>query len=323
VATGDPIGQLESFLALLEGSVAEATDLRQRLEACHQDLAGEAQALQASLDAMERAVTDGHSRVDLALEEALLSTRALQEAAALGIQATLAPFAVRLTELTEELSSDGAALGDLLREGQNRVKAEATAVGRALLSIEEGLASALTDTTGALAQVRTGAVAGTEAVRELQPAVETMVDAVGEALESALPAVLDAAIQGFGEAVREALTGTETNPFARAGETSQAVADETEDAALATGDHLLGVADERLGITLESWAPALTQAHDASTVALNDRGPSLRRELEDLGAVLQRGGETATAFAPLLPQLAPARDAVERIQELLESMNPF
>jgi hypothetical protein len=57
--------------------------------------------------------------------------------------------------------------------------------------------------------------------------------------------------------------------------------------------------------------------------AVDDRGGELREELEEAGSVLAEGVDVSAGYSPLLPQLPPVRDAVEKISEMLDAMNPF
>jgi hypothetical protein len=316
------LGNLESFVALLAETRRGLGERQAVLDLRADALAQQAAAAPARLAAFGEAVSG------------------LAEAFATSAQAAsseLARLAVTCTELADHLRGAGA---EALRGSEarfvaavesTRASAEQAAAGvtEGLAELEsaidrgdEGTGAVVTDQEEGFVELAE-AVATTDTLYgqadfDLQGVLEATATYVGEGLEHYVVTVFNA----FYDHLQNDLPRLLTDLFQDLGLTLHRALDEYD-------AHVESVSAEMASAN-ESEADHCVRA---LREALEEREEDRERSLEEMRALMEeaercrasagRGSEICTAYPPIVPLLAAAREVADRVQEMMDVFNPF
>jgi hypothetical protein len=323
MADATPLESLEQFVGLLAG-------VRAQLESAGARIASESEALQAGGGEAETALAGfaetlaaGVERLDSLQLDGVNAVRAWTEALTTGLGGPLA-------EAEPRLSETGDRFGLEVESAREALERERMAWSEDLGELEATL-GALEDEVGSLVLSTDQVFAGLEAA--LGHAAETLSAAVTEAQLEAqtlgdlaagdLLSIVEGGFRGLTLETTDRLSPLEENPL---GVVSRGVLTRLEESAetgQVFGHNTIERSADLLDGVAPHWAPAREAAASAADHAVDDRGGELREELEEMESVLGEGVHVTAGYTPLLPQLPPVRDAVEKINEMLDAMNPF
>lgn len=321
-AQDEGLGYLQDFVALLEDTRHGLAERQALMDARADALAEQAASSASRLQTFQEAVT-GMAEAFATVSQAMASDlgHLARVSSELGEQLrgpaseSLQDCQDRFTATTEgsRLALDRAAteIGDSFGEVEQAVE-QGDERAAALGDEEEAgfgeLAAAVSEADSSYTQgdfELQGALEATTAylLEGLEQYLATVFDALFDHLENELPPYVTGVLQELGRDAHRALDDYDG--------VVQAVSEEMS----AEGEQVMG-----------ECVRALREAHDDR---LDDRRVSfgemraLLQETERSGSVVGHGAEVCSAYPPIVPQLAAAREVADRVQEMMDVFNPF
>src|SRR5258708_3970807 len=323
MAESSPLESLEQFLGLLAGVRAQLESAGARIVSESEALDGGAGEAEAALGAFAEALAVGVERLDSLQLDGVNAVRAWTEAPTSGLSGPLAEAETRLSETGDGFGVEVESAREALERERVEWSEDLGELEATLGTLEEEVGSLVLSTDQAFAVLEAALNHAAEnlsaAVTEAQLEAQTLGDlAAGDPLsiaESGVPGLTLETTDRLSPLGENALGGGSRGVLPRLEESSEAGQVFGHNTIERSADLLDGVAPH--------WAPAREAATSAVHHAVDDRGGDLREELEETGSALAEGVDVTAGYSPLLPQLPPARDAVEKISEMLDAMNPF
>jgi hypothetical protein len=323
MADATPLESLEQFVGLLAGVRAQLEGAGARITTeseAHHGGGGEAEA---ALDGFAETLAAGVERLDSLQLDGVSAVRAWTEALTTGLGGPLAEAEPRLSETGDRFGLD-------VESAREALERERMAWSEDLGELEATLGS-LEGEVGSLVQSTDQAFAGLEAA--LSHAAESLSAAITEAQLEAqtlgdlaavdLLSIVEGGFRGLTLETTDRLSPLEENPLGVVSGDLLARLEESSESGEVFGHNAIERSADLLDGVAPHWASAREAAASAAHQAVDDRGVELREELEEGGSVLAEGVDVSAGYFPLLPQLPPVRDAVEKISEMLDAMNPF
>ncbi len=100
------------------------------------------------------------------------------------------------------------------------------------------------------------------------------------------------------------------------------ILDQVDTVVEAAGDELLNAAEAVLGDACREMETAHKQRQAEESRSLGTAERTLH-ETQHCCETMEKGGDVVATLTPLAPQLAMARDVADRVQEMMDMMNPF
>lgn len=322
VVRDEGLSQMEAFVGLLSETRRSLSEGQAALDARADALAGQAQAATGRLHAFDDGVTS--------LAENFAAT-AHTAAVELGRLAQVAG------ELAAHLRGEGA---DALRHNEERFAAGvegararleegAGHVGTALAEVEQQ-ADQGEEHTGALLSdqeegfyelITSVAEADTsfgQADFDLQGALEATTSYVGESLEQYMATVFNAFFDHLENQLPPFLHGL----FQDLQQSLHRQLEEYDALVESLSTELVEESDSLLRHATRQLREGLDQRDEDSSRSLSVMR-DLLQETEQCGSAMSRGSQICSAYQPIAPQLAMAREVADRVQEMMDVFNPF
>jgi hypothetical protein len=323
MADATPLESLEQFVGLLAGVRAQLEGAGARITSESEALQGGGGKAEAALDGFAETLAAGVERLDSLQLDGVSAVRAWTEALTTGLGGPLAEAEPRLSETGDRFGLD-------VESAREALERERMAWSEDLGELEATLGS-LEGEVGSLVQSTDQAFAGLEAA--LSHAAESLSAAItvaqleaqtlGDLAAVDLLSIVEGGFRGLTLETTDRLSPLEENPLGVVSGDLLARLEESSESGEVFGHNAIERSADLLDGVAPHWASAREAAASAADQAVDDRGVELREELEEGGSVLAEGVDVSAGYSPLLPQLPPVRDAVEKISEMLDAMNPF
>jgi hypothetical protein len=323
MADATPLESLEQFVGLLAGVRAQLEGAGARITSESEALQGGGGEAEAALDGFAETLAAGVERLDSLQLDGVSAVRAWTEALTTGLGGPLAEAEPRLSETGDRFGLD-------VESAREALERERMAWSEDLGELEATLGS-LEGEVGSLVQSTDQAFAGLEAA--LSHAAESLSAAItvaqleaqtlGDLAAVDLLSIVEGGFRGLTLETTDRLSPLEENPLGVVSGDLLARLEESSESGEVFGHNAIERSADLLDGVAPHWASAREAAASAADQAVDDRGVELREELEEGGSVLAEGVDVSAGYSPLLPQLPPVRDAVEKISEMLDAMNPF
>jgi chromosome segregation ATPase len=323
MADTNPLESLEQFVSLLAAVRAQLESAGERIAAEVESLQGGGGEAEAALGAFAETLAAGAERLAALQHEGAGALRAWTEALTAGLGGVLLDAEPRLAETSDQfgtevelgleaLERERSAWSEDFGELETTLEALEGELGTLVVSADQ----AFTDLEGALGRTAESlSAAAAEAEGEAQ--------ALGGLAEGDLLNIVETGLRGLTLESTERLTPLEENPLGVLGRGLLTRLEESTEAGQVFGHNAIERSADLLDGVAPHWAPAREAAASAADQAGEERAGELQEELEGVGNVLAEGVDVTAGYTPLLPQLPPVRDAVEKISEMLDAMNPF
>jgi len=323
MADTNPLESLEQFVGLLATVRAQLESAGERIAAESEALQGGGGEAESALGAFAETLAAGAERLSTLQHEGGGALRALTEALTAGLGGVLLDAEPRLSETSDQFGTEV----ELAREALERERAawseDFGELETTLESLEGELSALVISTEQAFTDLE-GVLARTaESLSAASADAEVEAQALGDLAGRDLLNIVESGLRSLTLESADRLTPLEENPLGVLGRGLLARLQESTEAGLVFGHNAIERSADLLDGVAPHWAPAREAAASAADQAGAERAGELQEGLEELGSVLADGVDVTSGYAPLLPQLPPVRDAVEKINEMLDAMNPF
>ena len=321
-AQDEGLSHLASFVALLADTRRSLGERQAALDAGADALAQQAPSATARLQVFQEAVT--------ALAESFATTSH-------ATTADLSRLALTCSDLAEHLRGPGS---DALKASEGRFAAsveqsratlehDVARVGQSLTDVEGAVDHGDQTTAGVLSDQEdgfselAGAVAEADAAFsqadfDLQGALETTSHYIGEALEQYLVTVFN----GFYDHLQNDLPPWFTDLFQDLGRVLHRALEEYDGQVESISGDMVSENESQSSDAVRSLRGSLDDREDDRRASLEEMR-LLIEEASRCRTVAGRGSEIASAYPPIMPMLAMAREVADRVQEMMDVFNPF
>jgi len=321
-ARDEGLGNLEAFLTLLQATRGSLGELEASLDGRAADLSDEATQLASRTEAFSHTLTSLADTIAVAQQETAADLGTLGQAALAAVDGGLAAVRSGLEIARGALKVGVAKAQGQLDTGSAEVESSLTRSAEAADGLEAQLLELGTEAEAAAlsaeVEITTGAAALEQAASQAHASLDTVSAFFSEGLAQYASAAFDSLAAHLESEVEPALTGL-LEDLGRSVlslfERLDAVVEATGDDLIAAGEDVLTEASRALGDLLHAREreEALTQDEIGGFLEENQRCD------RDMG----KGGETVAALGPLASLLAAAREVAERVQEMMDMLNPF
>ena len=323
MADSTPLESLEQFLGLLAGVRAQLESAGARIVSESEALHGGGGEAEAALGAFAETLAVGVERLDSLQLDGVNAVRTWTEALASGLSGPLAEAEPRLAETGDRFGVEIESAREALERERAAWSEDLGELEAILGTLEEEVGSLVVSTDQAFAALENALAHTAEnlaaAVTEAQLEAQTLGDLVAGDLLS----IAEGGFRGLALETTDRLSPLEENALGVVSRGVLTRLEESAESGQVFGHNAMERSADLIDGVAPHWAPAREAAASAMDHAVDDRGGELREELEEAGSVLAEGVDVSAGYSPLLPQLPPVRDAVEKINEMLDAMNPF
>jgi hypothetical protein len=323
MADASPLESLEQFLGLLAGVRAQLETAGARIVSESEALQGGGGEAEAALRGFAETLAVGVERLDSLQLDGVNAVRAWTETLTTGLGGPLAEAEPRLSETGDRFGMEVESAREALERERMAWSEDLGELETTLGSLEEEVGSLVLSTDQAFAGLEAALGHATENVSAAVTEAQLEAQTLGDLAAGDLLSVGEGGFRGLTLGTTDRLSPLEENALGVVSRGVLTRLEESSETGQVFGHNTIERAADLLdGVPLH-WASAREAAASAADHAVDDRGGELREELEEGGSVLAEGVDVSAGYSPLLPQLPPVRDAVEKISEMLDAMNPF
>ena len=319
----DPVGRLEAFLE----------DVRHARHA----LAGSQAALDHRADALTSEVASTQGRL-LAITQTVAATletfatlhldtqgalTALAHAAGVLVERRLADAADSLSEARARFTAGQAATRDLLETADAEWEHEFTESQASIDALLAQSADLEAESERTFSELDARVAATDERLRRTVNEVAAVVDASADYLAQGLEPYLAAAFVGFNDHLEREATPFVQDAFADVSRGITRAFDDYDGVVESASQSLVQATEPLFDASARGTLRQRDSARQSLDRAQQDGLHPLSEESEESLRAVTRGDEIVQNLPQLLPQLAMARDVADRVQELMDTFNPF
>jgi ABC-type transporter Mla subunit MlaD len=323
MAEVSPLEGLEQFVGMLAAVRAQLEGTSAQIAAASEEIQGGASEAEAALSAVGEILELGAQRLDSGQHEGAAAVKAWAEALTAGLGGPLADAETHFTETSERFESELSTAREALEHERTVWAEDLGELETTLESLEGEVGSLVVSTDDAFTGLETALSRTAETLSAAATEAQLEVQALSDLVAGDLLGIVGGGFQGLTVETADRLSPLEENPLGRLSQAALARLEESTESGQVFGHNAIERSADLLDGVMPHWEPGREAAAAAADHALADRGREIREEIEEVGSVLGQGVDVSAGYTPLLPQLAPVRDAVERINEMLDSMNPF
>jgi hypothetical protein len=323
MADSTPLESLEQFLGLLGGVRAQLESAGARIVSESEALHGGGREAEAALAAFAETLAAGVERLDSVQLDGVNAVRAWTEALTSGLSGPLAEAEPRLSETGDRFGLEVESAREALERERMAWSEDLGELEATLGTLEEEVGSLVLSTDQAFAVLEAALTHAAESLSAAVTEAQLEAQTLGDLAAGDLLSIAEGGFRGLTLETTDRLSPLEENPLGVMGRGALTRLEESSETGQVFGHNTIERSADLLDGVAPHWASAREAAASALDQAVDDRGGELREELEEVGSALAEGVDVSAGYSPLLPQLPPVRDAVEKISEMLDAMNPF
>ncbi|MET0551446.1 MAG: hypothetical protein ABW221_00310 [Vicinamibacteria bacterium] len=319
----DPVARLEAFLEdvrlarhALGGSQAA---LDHRADALTSEVTSAGARLQAITQAMA-ATLETFATLHLDTQGALT---ALAHAAGVVVERRLTDAAGALSDARGRFAAGQTAARDRLETADAEWEHEFTESQASIDALLAQSADLAAESERTFSELDTRVAATDERLRRTVNEVAGIVDASADYLAQGLEPYLAAAFVAYNDHLEREATPFVQDAFADASRGITRAFDDYDGVVESASDALVQTTEPLLEESSSGVLRQRDRAQDALARTQQDGLHPLATESEESLRAVARGQEIVQNLPQLLPQLATARDVADRVQELMDTFNPF